>query len=405
MTTFDAHKNFAYSTVATAPSPATSGTSLVVASGEGTRFPAVPFNAVVWPLGQLPTPANAEVVRVTNISTDTFTITRATESSVARSVIIGDQIAAAVTAKGLKDVEDALNALGTASAKNTGTSGNTVPLLDAANTWSGGQTLSPASSIPLALSFSDDGAGLGPLIVMSRISTSPAANDLLGGVYFGRGRDSGGNVTDYGILYCQILDPTDGSEDGSILIQTVVAGAATNVISLANGVQVGAPTGGYKGTGTLNANDVYNDNVALTCPALQKEFIETGTVDLEKWDSLIPDTVIPEQVKREPSALLGNDGLPLMRTVRTPERRFERKHHTAHLFADMLAEGFDPRDPQSYRERLLADSALPGMPTEATWQHNALGTGEIMCRLWLAAEFLALQLIHLQDRVTALEAK
>ena len=35
----DAHKNFAYSTIATAPTPATSGTTLVVQAGEGALFP------------------------------------------------------------------------------------------------------------------------------------------------------------------------------------------------------------------------------------------------------------------------------------------------------------------------------------------------------------------------------
>lgn len=102
----DAHKNFAISAVSTAPSPAASGTSLVVTAGHGSRFPAVPFNAVIWPTGTAPTPANAEVVRVTNIATDTFTITRAQESSSARTVVVGDQIAAAITAKALTDIED-----------------------------------------------------------------------------------------------------------------------------------------------------------------------------------------------------------------------------------------------------------------------------------------------------------
>lgn len=101
----DAHKNFAVSTVATAPSPATSGTSLVVQTGHGTRFPAVPFNAVVCPLGSLPDPTNAEVVRVTNISTDTFTIVRTQEGSSARTIVVGDLIFAAVTAKTLTDAE------------------------------------------------------------------------------------------------------------------------------------------------------------------------------------------------------------------------------------------------------------------------------------------------------------
>jgi hypothetical protein len=101
----DAHKNFAYSVVATAPSPGVSGTSLVVTGGHGTRFPAVPFNATIWPAGTSPTVTNAEIVRVTNISTDTFTITRSQESTSARTVVVGDQIAATVTAKTLTDVE------------------------------------------------------------------------------------------------------------------------------------------------------------------------------------------------------------------------------------------------------------------------------------------------------------
>src|SRR6266513_2196391 len=93
----DAHKNFAYSTVLTAPSPASSGTSLVVQSGDGTKFPAVSFNATVWPAGAQPLTTNAEIVRVTAISTDTFTITRTQESTSARSIIVGDQIAQTIT--------------------------------------------------------------------------------------------------------------------------------------------------------------------------------------------------------------------------------------------------------------------------------------------------------------------
>lgn len=101
----DAHKNFAYSTVATAPSPATSGTSLIVAAADGAKFPAAPFNVTIWPSGSQPTSTNAEIARVTAISTDTLTIVRAQESSSARTVVVGDQIAATITAKTLVDVE------------------------------------------------------------------------------------------------------------------------------------------------------------------------------------------------------------------------------------------------------------------------------------------------------------
>lgn len=101
----DLHKNFSYSAVATAPSPALSGTSLVVSAGEGALFPTPPFNATVWPSGVSPLASNAEIVRVTAISTDTFTITRAQEGSTAKSIASGYQIAATITAKTLTDVE------------------------------------------------------------------------------------------------------------------------------------------------------------------------------------------------------------------------------------------------------------------------------------------------------------
>lgn len=102
---FDAHKNLAVSVVATAPSPATSGTSLVVSSGHGARFPVAPFNATIWPSGAMPDAANSEIVRVTAISTDTLTIVRAQEDTSARTVVVGDLIAATVTAKTITDLE------------------------------------------------------------------------------------------------------------------------------------------------------------------------------------------------------------------------------------------------------------------------------------------------------------
>src|SRR4030095_6515907 len=98
---FDAHKNFAISSVAVAPSPPLSGTSLTVTSGEGAVFPAVPFNVTVCPAGVLPTHVNAEIMRVTARSGDVLTITRAQEGSVARAVAVGDLCVASITAKAL----------------------------------------------------------------------------------------------------------------------------------------------------------------------------------------------------------------------------------------------------------------------------------------------------------------
>ena len=89
-------KNFAYSLVATAPSPADSGTTLTVSSGDGTKFAV--GNAVVWPPSVQPTVANAEIVTITGVSTDTLTITRTQESSTNQSILVGWQIDQGVTA-------------------------------------------------------------------------------------------------------------------------------------------------------------------------------------------------------------------------------------------------------------------------------------------------------------------
>jgi hypothetical protein len=71
----DATKNFAYSAVAN--SPGTSGTTLNVTTGTGTLFPAAPFDLTVWPANAQPISTNAEIVRVTAVATDSFTVTRA----------------------------------------------------------------------------------------------------------------------------------------------------------------------------------------------------------------------------------------------------------------------------------------------------------------------------------------
>lgn len=107
----DAHKNFAASLVAVAPSPAASGLSLGVTGGDGTKLPAAPFNATVWPAGVQPTTANSEIVRVTAISTDTLTIIRQQEGTSARTIVVGDQISANITAKTLTDAEKVLTGI------------------------------------------------------------------------------------------------------------------------------------------------------------------------------------------------------------------------------------------------------------------------------------------------------
>lgn len=99
------HKDFATSTVLTAPSPATSGTSLVVQSAHGARFDSVnlPFYCTAHPEGQLPTLDNAELVKVTAVSTDTFTIERAQGDTTAKTIEAGWRISNVILAQDLRN--------------------------------------------------------------------------------------------------------------------------------------------------------------------------------------------------------------------------------------------------------------------------------------------------------------
>ena len=110
----------------------------------------------------------------------------------------------------------------------------------------------------------DAGAGVGPTLILYRNSASPAASDLTGRVSF-TGEDSAGNSRRYAQILARIDDPTTTSEDGSLVFRQVRAGAEdTDTAILGQGLQVGAPTGGDKGAGTINtAGQIYINNVQV----------------------------------------------------------------------------------------------------------------------------------------------
>jgi hypothetical protein len=100
-------KNFAITRVLTAPTPPTTGTSLVVNTGKGSLFPSgVPFRAVVWPVGEMPLSTNAEIVYVSSRTGDAFTIQRQQEGSISRTIQVGDQIAETITAETVRDLRN-----------------------------------------------------------------------------------------------------------------------------------------------------------------------------------------------------------------------------------------------------------------------------------------------------------
>ena len=102
-------KDYATSTVLTAPSPADSGTSLVVQSGHGARFPAAPFFVTVHPPSEFPTLDNAEKLLVSSKSTDTFTIARGEADTSPLNIEAGWRISNALFLEDLPDTFDDLD--------------------------------------------------------------------------------------------------------------------------------------------------------------------------------------------------------------------------------------------------------------------------------------------------------
>ena len=85
-----------------AASITSSGTSITVASGHGSRFPSLSSGEYFYAT-LIDSSNNLEIVKCTSRSSDVLTVTRAQESTTARAYAIGDRIELRVTAQGLVD--------------------------------------------------------------------------------------------------------------------------------------------------------------------------------------------------------------------------------------------------------------------------------------------------------------
>ncbi len=86
-------KNLAAGVIATAPSPATTGTSIVLEGGYGVTMPAVPFYITTTPPGQLSTMGNSEIMLVTALTSETLTVVRGQKGTTAQPIAAGWPIA------------------------------------------------------------------------------------------------------------------------------------------------------------------------------------------------------------------------------------------------------------------------------------------------------------------------
>lgn len=247
----------------------------------------------------------------------------------------------------------------------------------AANVDITGGTISGITSF--TVESTDAGASSGPTVNLDRNSASPAIGDNLGSVEF-LGRDSLGNSTQYGRILGVIVDPTDASEDGRLIFQTIVAGSTTTRMRLDAGLVVGSATGGDQGAGTVNATAVYDDGVLLTPYVLEQA--RNGSVDLVALDTKVPN-------------LYDEEGNLVEELNHTPARRFLARIGTP----------YDPLDIDKYAQHWKDKTHLSSMVNPATAKNGKdISIGEWVQRLLETVEIQAVHIDKLNQRLKAVEA-
>ena len=114
----------------------------------------------------------------------------------------------------------------------------------------------------LKLESTDADANVGPILEMTRNSSSPADNDILARIDF-KGDNDAAEETFFGSINAVATDVSNGAEDGQIKHRVMVNGTVTSVLDLdANGASV---TGGITATAasTITTSDNSN-NLTLT---------------------------------------------------------------------------------------------------------------------------------------------
>jgi hypothetical protein len=244
---------------------ATARTNLGLAIGTNVQA----YDAGLLSIAGLTTQADRSIYTT---AADTYAVY--TLTSFGRSLVDDADASAARTTLGL----------GTAALKNTGTSGDAVPLLNAANTFSAAQIVNTSGTgTTFTLQRTDDGA-TGIIFDLNHVSASPAANDAIATIR-ALGRDSASNATLFGRLRWIVEDATDASEDSYWTISSLVAGSETSVLdSLAGTLRYNTNTvwhAGNDGAGSgLDADTL--DGVQESALAKLAGATFTGNITISK---------------------------------------------------------------------------------------------------------------------------
>lgn len=214
-----------------------------------------------WVSGPTPTFVDADTFTLVGDQSSTFHVNRRLKLTVSGGTRYGYVSAVAYTT--LTTVDVVLDS----GTLDSGLSAVSYALLSATNQSYPRNiaTTDTAQTITATKTFqsSDAGDSAGPELILDRNSASPAVSDRLGQIPF-QGRDSGGNTETYAAIVAEIQDPTAASEDGRLIFRSVTAGTLADQAFLGPGLQMGAPTGGDKGSGTINvATEIYKNNVPV----------------------------------------------------------------------------------------------------------------------------------------------
>jgi hypothetical protein len=197
-----------------------------------------------------------------------------------------------------------------------------------------------------------------------------------------------------GYISIQASANLDSAVSGTVRITARDNGADTVSLFVRNsgevqildgGLRVGAPTGGFLGVGTVNATAIYDDGV-IVCAPVHHMLGREEAFDPEFWDGLVvaaPEyTTMIETVERvAPTVtdrILNWFTLGLVKPKTTETDTVEKqvvsgygssKNRTAARFRKMVFEqGFDPRNPLNYVQRMSQDRAVPGLITVTEWR-------------------------------------
>jgi hypothetical protein len=163
--------------------------------------------------------------------------------------------------------------------------------VDAANDRVGIGTTAPSSPFEVTstegtvatITREDSGSTGGPVLVLNRDSSSPADNDNLGNISF-QGKNSAGEEISYVRIATQLIDATDGTEDGRLQIRVVKNGTGTGLLSnsVASFTAAGIELGNSRDLIFEGAtNDDFETTLTVTDPTADRTFTlpdESGTI-------------------------------------------------------------------------------------------------------------------------------